>query len=340
MKRFSSLVFLFVFFTLGCAHHPVPVLSDASPSSAAPFQPEVVGAVSGSEAPRLKSTTALEIGGVEEGREILKEGPTETGKQAATISDPSEVSRSSPKISTQSGTESDDRKEDFEEGPSGEEKEIVRIPDPLESFNRAMFDFNDKLYFWVLKPVAQGYNQVVPEPARVGVKNFFSNVRFPVRFVSSLLQGDIKGAATQLGRFLVNTIWGVGGLLDPSSSEQLNIPKQDPDLGQTLGIYGVGQGFYFVWPILGPSSARDSVGLAGDFFLYPVSYINPWYDWAAVRAYEEVNNASLRIGDYESLKEAAIDPYVAVRDAYHQYRLKKVEAARGQPEPPKPGGVE
>jgi len=111
------------------------------------------------------------------------------------------------------------------------------------------------------------------------------------------------------------------------------------DLGQTLGVYGVGQGFYIVWPILGPSSARDSVDIAGNYFLYPVNYISPWYAWLGVRGYEEVNDTSLRIGDYEFLKEAAIDPYVALRDAYIQYRQKMVEARRGKPEPPKPGGV-
>jgi len=202
-----------------------------------------------------------------------------------------------------------------------------------------MFDFNDKLYFWVLKPVARGYKKVLPEAPRVGVNNFFSNLRFPIRFVSSLLQADFSGAATELGRFAVNTIWGVGGLLDPASSKQLNIPKNEADLGQTLGVYGLGQGFYIVWPILGPSSARDSIGIVGDFFLYPVSYINPWYDWLAVRAYEEVNDTSLRIGDYEFIKEAAIDPYVALRDAYGQYRQKKVEKRSDKPEAPKPGGV-
>jgi phospholipid-binding lipoprotein MlaA len=90
----------------------------------------------------------------------------------------------------------------------------------LEPFNRAMFHFNDKLYFWVLKPVAQGYQKVVPEAPRVGVNNFFSNLKFPIRFVSSLLQADFSGAATELGRFAVNTIWS-GGLLDPASSKQL-----------------------------------------------------------------------------------------------------------------------
>ena len=255
------------------------------------------------------------------------------------VSNSEEVPLKSPEVSVASGNESVDRQENPGNGEKGEETEITAIPDPLESFNRAMFAFNDKVYFWVLKPVAQGYKKVVPEVPRVGVKNFFYNLKFPIRFVSSLLQADFSGAATEFGRFAVNTVWGVGGLLDPASGKQLNIPKKDADLGQTLGVYGLGQGLYIVWPILGPSSARDSIGIAGDYYLYPVSYITPWYDWLAVRAYEEVNDTSLRIGDYEFIKEAAIDPYVALRDAYSQYRQKKVEGGRGKPAPPKPGGV-
>jgi phospholipid-binding lipoprotein MlaA len=271
-------------------------------------------------------------------KETLHEAQQAVGEETETIAASPESSESPTEVSPKSEDESVDRKENLEEGEKGEQK-VATIADPLEPFNRAMFQFNDKLYFWALKPVAQGYNKVVPEGARVSVKNFFSNLRFPVRFVSCLLQADLGGAATELGRFAVNTIFGVGGLLDPSSSEQLNIPKRDVDLGQTLGVYGVGQGFYIVWPVLGPSSPRDSVGIVGDFFLYPVSYINPWYEWLAVRGYEEVNDVSLRIGDYESLKEAAIDPYVALRDAYAQYRQKKVEVNKGKPEPPKPAGV-
>jgi phospholipid-binding lipoprotein MlaA len=266
-------------------------------------------------------------------------------EEMAEVADPPESLKSSPEIPVKSGNESADNSADNKENPADEkgvgEEEATTIADPLAPFNRAMFQFNDKLYFWALKPVAQGYNKVIPEKGRVSVKNFFTNLRFPIRFVSCLLQADFSGAAVELGRFAVNTIWGVGGLLDPSSSQQLNLPKRDADLGQTLGVYGVGQGFYLVWPVLGPSSARDSVGIVGDYFLYPVSYIRPWYDWLGVRAYEEVNDASLRIGDYEFLKEAAIDPYVALRDAYAQYRQKKVETRtrRGKPEPPKPGGV-
>ena len=102
----------------------------------------------------------------------------------------------------------------------------------------------------------------------------------------------------------------------------------------------MGHGFYIVWPILGPSSPRDSVNIAGDYFLYPVSYINPWYAWLGVRAYEKVNDTSLRIGDYESLKDAAIDPYVAIRDAYIQYRLKKVKARKAKLATSKTAGSE
>ncbi|MFA5323625.1 MAG: VacJ family lipoprotein [Smithella sp.] len=213
------------------------------------------------------------------------------------------------------------------------QEETAEIADPLEPFNRAVHQFNDKLYFWALKPVAQGYKAVVPEPARISAKNFFSNLGFPARFLSCLLQADFSGAATETGRFTINTIWGIGGLLDPSSGKKLDLQKQDTDLGQTLGVWGVGQGFYIVWPVFGPSSPRDSVSLVGDYFLYPPSYLSPWYASTGIRAYEEVNATSLRIGDYESLKNAAVDPYVAFRDAYIQYRLKSVKARKARSAP-------
>ncbi len=213
---------------------------------------------------------------------------------------------------------------------------VPAIADPIEPFNRAMYHFNDKLYFWVLKPVATGYNKVVPEGARVCVKNFFTNLAFPIRFVSSTLQADFKGAAQETGRFVINSIWGVVGFFDVASTEGVNLPKRDSDLGETFGVWGIGQGFYIVWPVLGPSSPRDTLGTAGEFFLYPVTYLNPWYVPSAVRAYEIINATSLRIGDYEALKGAAIDPYIAIRDAYVQYRYKKIEKKRLKLSAPEP----
>jgi phospholipid-binding lipoprotein MlaA len=231
-------------------------------------------------------------------------------------------------VKTKTQSVNDDENIDYDEDTFKEER--IEIADPIEPFNRAMYLFNDKLYFWALKPVAQGYKVVVPEPARISVKNLFFNLGFPARFLSCLLQADFSGAANEFGRFGINTIWGIGGLLDPSSSKELDLQKQETDLGQTLGVYGVGHGFYIIWPIFGPSSPRDSVNIAGDYFLYPVWYIYPWYASTAVSTFEMVNSTSLRIGDYESLKEAAIDPYVAMRDAYIQYRLKKVKVRKAR----------
>jgi len=234
----------------------------------------------------------------------------------------------------------DDYQDIEEPEPGGQQsvKEKVTIDDPLEPFNRAMFQFNDKLYFWVLKPVAQGYSKVVPEKARVSVDNFYTNLRFPIRFVNSLLQANFAGAASELGRFIINTVWGIGGLLDPAASKEIDLKKQKADFGQTLGTYGIGQGFYIHWPVFGPSSPRDTVGMVGDTFLYPSIYFGPWEVWAGSRIIEKVNDTSMRIGDYEALKDAAIDPYVAVRDAYVQYRLKMIKH-QGGPPPAKGSGL-
>ncbi|OPY84839.1 MAG: putative phospholipid-binding lipoprotein MlaA precursor [Smithella sp. PtaU1.Bin162] len=213
-----------------------------------------------------------------------------------------------------------------------EEGEATTIADPLEPFNRAMYHFNDKLYFWMLKPVAKGYGEVVPEKARISIKSFFSNLGFPIRFLSCLLQADFTGAATEAGRFSVNTLWGIGGLMDPAAGKELDLQKQDTDFGLTLASYGVGHGFYIVWPVLGPSSPRDSVDIAGVYFLDPASYITPWYYDAVTKSMKIVNNTSLSIGEYEALQKAAIDPYVAMRDAYIQYRLNKVKGKSGKTE--------
>jgi phospholipid-binding lipoprotein MlaA len=184
------------------------------------------------------------------------------------------------------------------------------------------------MYFWVLKPVAIGYNTLVPEPVRVGVKNFFTNLAFPIRFTSSLLQADFKGVLRETGRFAVNTVWGLAGFLDPASTAEDIFPKDEADLGETFGIWGIGPGIYIVWPVLGSSSLRDTFASVGEFFLYPPAYLRPWYVPSGVRAYHVVNDTSLRIGDYEALVGAAIDPYLAMRDVYNQYRFKKIENKR------------
>lgn len=211
-------------------------------------------------------------------------------------------------------------------GPAGEaaaEEPSPTVADPLEPVNRAIFVFNDKAYFWVMKPVARGYRAVVPQGVRVSVRNFFSNLGTPIRLANNLLQGKPKGAGTELLRFVINSTIGMAGLFDPAKTG-FHIEKRNEDLGQTLGRYGLGQGFYIVLPILGPSTARDTAGLAGDYFADPLSYISDPWAAAGVRAFKSENEVSLSIGDYEDLKESSLDPYVAVRDAYVQNRAKKV----------------
>ena len=211
------------------------------------------------------------------------------------------------------------------------------LADPIEPFNRAMYHFNDKMYFWVLKPVAIGYNTVVPELVRVGVKNFFTNLTFPVRFTSSLLQADFKGVLRETGRFGINTTIGLIGFFDLATSLWGDIfPKDDADLGETFGIWGIGPGIYIVWPVFGPSSIRDTFATVGETFLYPPTYLHPWYVSPGVRSYQIVNDTSLRLGDYEALMGAAIDPYLSMRDVYIQYRAKKIENKRRKLSPPGP----
>jgi phospholipid-binding lipoprotein MlaA len=199
------------------------------------------------------------------------------------------------------------------------------VPDPLEPWNRLVFTFNDRLYFWVMKPAAKGYNAVIPEVARTSVSNFFKNLITPVWFVNALLQGKIQSAGIELARFGINTTYGLAGLLD-TAKKHFKLESQRKDTGLTLGFYGIGEGIYIVWPFLGPSSLRDTIGTVGDGFLSPVNYINPVEYAVAVDSYEYFNDVSLHIGEYEDLKESAIDPYIAVKDSYIQHRrylLKK-----------------
>lgn len=197
------------------------------------------------------------------------------------------------------------------------------VSDPMAPLNKAMFHFNDKLYFWVIKPVSQGYGKVVPEGARIGVSNFFYNLLTPIRLVGNLLQGKLEQSGAEITRFVLNTTAGCLGFANPSQHfKWLNPPEED--IGQALGSYGIANGFYIVWPFFGPSTLRDTFGMAGDMALNPITYVDPLALSAGIRAYQTINQTSFRIGDYEALKDSAIDPYEAFRNAYIQYRNKQI----------------
>ncbi|MBN1829674.1 MAG: VacJ family lipoprotein [Deltaproteobacteria bacterium] len=333
----SAAILLFLVFA-GCAHSPNQGGSISPSGSLHPSQPALTAPESTQNAattPTAATAAESESGPANLSPKNTDHPPIDEGK--ATVAASGSLSGSAAAGDTSTTANSDVEEEDAED--ETDHQKITDISDPLEPFNRAMYHFNDKLYFWVLKPVAQGYSAVVPEVARTSVGNFFANIGFPVRFVNCLLQANFSGAATEFGRFFMNTVWGIGGLLDPAASKKIGLQKQDKDFGQTLGIYGLGTGFYINWPFLGPSSVRDSIGLLGDYALSPVTYLNPWELSTGVNAYDKVNGVSLKIGDYESLKGAAIDPYVAMRNAYVQYRLKKVKERGPMREAPRPKGL-
>ena len=204
------------------------------------------------------------------------------------------------------------------------EDQSSNVFDPLSGYNRIMTTVNDKIYFWFLKPVAQGYNYVVPEIVRTSIDRCFTNVLFPVRFVNNLLQLKFKRAGIEISRFVVNTTVGIGGLTDPAMA-WFDLHPYDEDLGQTLGYYGLGGGFPIVWPVFGPSNVRDTVGMVGDFFLDPINYIDNMYISTGIQTYKRLNHTSLHIGEYESIKKDSVDLYILLRDAYEQKRNRDIE---------------
>jgi phospholipid-binding lipoprotein MlaA len=224
---------------------------------------------------------------------------------------------------------SDDFNEDFGEEFEGEFLKVKEVFDPLSGYNRVMTTFNDKVFIYVLNPTAKGYAYILPQTVRSGVSNFFNNLMFPLRFVNNLLQLKFENSVEELGRFLINTTFGLAGFMDPAKTE-FGWEQHDEDFGQTLGFYGVGEGFHVVLPFLGPSNLRDMVGFAADSYVSALSTTgssdlqykipNNMTQSVAITAADIVNSTSLRLGLYESLKKDAFDLYPYFRDLYNQRR--------------------
>ena len=200
---------------------------------------------------------------------------------------------------------------------------VTGVYDPLEPWNRFWFAFNDIFYVHIAKPVFEAYQQVMPRQIREGVRNIWDNVGFPKRFINNLLQGKGKGAFVELGRFCTNISAGFG-VMDVAASKKVLVPY-DPsgeDFGQTLGRWGIGHGVYIVWPFLGPSSLRESVGFAGDCVVDPFFYA--WELSTVSELYLRFNDLEGTLSTYTSLRGIAVDPYIAVREAYINYRNQQV----------------
>ena len=201
------------------------------------------------------------------------------------------------------------------------------ISDPLEGANRAVFKFNDKLYFWALKPAAKVYSTCVPTKVRVAVDHAAKNFEFPARFVNCMLQHDGEKADVEAKRFIINSTLGLGGSFDVAQSRFGMSSPPAEDFGQTLAVWGIGSGPFVMLPLLGPSDARDMFGYAVDHTaLDPLFWMStPVWVGPAVKAEKIVNTVSLRPGQYEAFKQSSLDPYVSMRDAYMQHRQSEIK---------------
>lgn len=206
-------------------------------------------------------------------------------------------------------------------------------PDPLESWNRQVFAFNDSLDANVLQPVARGYNAVAPEPVRTSVRNVFNNIRDVWSTVNLFLQGRFADGSLSSMRVLVNTTLGIAGIVDWGTPMRLDRPNED--FGQTLGVWGVKPGAYIVWPVLGPSTVRDSLGIPGDLYFSAATLTHTDTDAIAASSLQVISLRAELLKASGLVDDVALDKYAFTRDAYLQRRQNLIYEG-DPPEEPEP----
>ena len=210
---------------------------------------------------------------------------------------------------------------------------VQKVNDPFERINHTTFRLNDSFTIHAIKPLARGYEQIVPHAVRTGLSNFFDNLDFPVRFGNDVLQARFVRSGQEVGKFVVNSTAGLGGLFRVSDqvTSLADVPAED--FGLTLGRWGFSTGPYLVVPLLGPSSIRDLTGYAGDFALNPLNWYLIFSNHRLISNVVGYSIAGSRfvvrapgsVHAYEQMKEAAVDPYSAVRNAYLSHRAAQLE---------------
>jgi phospholipid-binding lipoprotein MlaA len=205
--------------------------------------------------------------------------------------------------------------------------------DPYEGYNRAVYKFNDVADKAVIKPIAGAYKAVTPPPIKTGVSNFFNNIGTLITAINDLLQLKLSKAMTDLGRFAINTTVGIGGLIDVASMD--GIPQNHEDFGQTLAVWGVGDGGFTVLPFFGPSTLRDTAGLVVDTYAFdPVSYVEDIRARNQIRLLRGLDTRANLLPASDLIDDAALDPYAFMRDAYMQHRKVQIDDGASRSEFP------
>ncbi len=199
-----------------------------------------------------------------------------------------------------------------------DENEQEEINDPLEGFNRPVFGFNLFLDRWILRPVTRIYRETIPQPGRDGIANAIDNVNSPVTFVNDILQGEMSRAGTTLGRFFINSFFGLAGLFDTAAA--MGLPGHEEDFGQTLGAYGVGDSPFIMLPVIGPTNPRDMVGKAADIASDPQTWVLPAGLARIKTGVELVSDREQILDETDALEATSVDYYAAVRSLYVQNR--------------------
>jgi len=200
------------------------------------------------------------------------------------------------------------------------------VSDPLESFNRKVYGFNNVLDKTIIRPIAKGYQIIVPELARKGVRNVLTNLTEPVTFVNSTLEGDVHRSVISIWRFAINSSLGIAGIFDVAKDAGLEHQKRD--FGQTQGVYGIGQGAYLMLPLLGPSNTRDAFGRVVDTFIDPFYYVFTTEEVIARNVITGLDARESSLGLIDSINKTSLDPYATIRSLYTQKRLHDINTAK------------
>lgn len=215
-------------------------------------------------------------------------------------------------------SEADDYEDEYED-----DAKKVTVADPIQPFNRDMYQLNDFLMLYVLEPAAKVEKAVIPWEFRTIFRNLLRNIRFPVRFVSCLLQGNWEKGGDEFASFFLNTTVGFLGMANVAATYP-GLNHSPEDMGQTFAVWGWEESSYVTLPFFGPSTVRDVLGKLPDAVIDPLFWYANLTLSLSLRGGEAINDTSFRIGDYEAVKKASLDPYVAIRNGYIQNRNKLI----------------